>query len=569
MIFNRIIKDYLSENKGTVGTYIVVCSIDNIIRVLITSRIYSSFLNENVDIVKSVKNVIYIWILKFILSYSKSYLESIIIPNMTFYIRHKLLDDYMKTNQLYFNDLDISTDLRQIIEVTKLVRDVFVWMVETVIPFFTLLLFVNGYLLIKYPKVGTVNIIGNIASLSVINKNYTNIVQASAEREEFFLQLVDNIDQKLNNMMNIFLNNKVDDTMKDIENLSMDDIKNFRSQYRDLENFSTVIKFTNYIFTGLSLYILYKTTDRENFINGLLIYTFFIQTQESIVEEIPKYMIMLSNLRNMDNYFQRKIYDRLNTAIQESNYTNTLDNFKGNIDIFNVFFKYEILDLSYSNKNKKEKKAELGNIINNLNLSIKSGERVVLYAKSGSGKTTLMKLLLGFYKPQSGNIHLDHTDINTINPTILREKINYINQKTLLFQDSIINNMRYGNKKTEKEVIDFLRKYNLLTIFKECDKSPNTCLNHIIQNNGLNMSLGMQKVIFLVRGILKNSDVYIFDEPLTSLDPKTRENVIKMIDIETKNKTVIIITHDNEINKIVDREVNLLDIQDKDPSQPK
>ena len=86
--------------------------------------------------------------------------------------------------------------------------------------------------------------------------------------------------------------------------------------------------------------------------------------------------------------------------------------------------------------------------------------------------------------------------------------------------------MRYGNNKTEKEVIDFLRKYNLLTIFKECDKSPNTCLKHIIQNNGLNISLGMQKVIFLVRGILKNSDVYIFDEPLTSLDPKTRENIL-------------------------------------------
>jgi len=562
MIFNRIVKDYLSENKGIVTSYILVCSVDNIIRVLVTSRIYSSFLNKNIDLVKSVKNVLYIWIIKFILSYSKSYLESLIIPNMTFYIRQRLLDDYIKTNELYFNDLDISTDVRQIIDVTKIIRDVFVWMVESLIPFFVLLIFINGYLLIKYPKVGAVNIVGNIVSLSVINNNYTNIVQISSEREEFFLQLVDNIDQKLNNMMNIFLNNKSDDTMKEIKDLSEKDIKNFQNQYRDLENFSTIIKLTNYIFTGLSLYILYKTTDRENFINGLLIYTFFIQTQECIVEEMPKYMIMMSTLKNMDNYFQRKIYDRLNTLRLDSNYTNNLENFKGNIEFFNVFFKYEIIDIPY-NTHKKEKKAELTNIISNLNLSIKSGERVVLSAKSGSGKTTLMKLLLGFYKPQSGNINLDHSDINTINPTVLRDKINYINQKTLLFQDTIINNMRYGNKKTEKEVIDFLRKYNLLNIFKDCDKSPDTCLNRVIQSSGLNMSLGMQKVIFLVRGILKSSDVYIFDEPLTSLDPKTRENIIKMIDIETKNKTVIIITHDNEINKIVDRELNLLDIQDK------
>jgi ATP-binding cassette subfamily B protein len=177
-----------------------------------------------------------------------------------------------------------------------------------------------------------------------------------------------------------------------------------------------------------------------------------------------------------------------------------------------------------------------------------------------------MKLLLGFYKPQEGKILLDGKNINTINPSDLRKNINYINQKTLLFKDSILNNMKYGNNKTDSDVINFLKKYNLLYIFKDCKKSPDTCLNNIIEINGTNISLGMQKIIFLVRGIMKQTPVYVFDEPLTSIDPSTRQNVINMIDKETKGKTVIIITHDNEIGKIVNRQINLSDIQNPEPN---
>jgi ATP-binding cassette subfamily B protein len=126
--------------------------------------------------------------------------------------------------------------------------------------------------------------------------------------------------------------------------------------------------------------------------------------------------------------------------------------------------------------------------------------------------------------------------------------------------------MKYGNDKTDKEIIDFLKKYNILYIFKDCQTSPNTCLNNIVENNGTNISLGMQKIIFLVRGILRNSTVYVFDEPLTSVDPSTREEIIKMIDQETKGKTLIIITHDNEIKRIVNREINLTDLMN--PTTP-
>jgi ABC-type lipoprotein export system ATPase subunit len=78
---------------------------------------------------------------------------------------------------------------------------------------------------------------------------------------------------------------------------------------------------------------------------------------------------------------------------------------------------------------------------------------------------------------------------------------------------------------------------------------------------GTNISMGIQKIIFLVRGILKNNSmIYIFDEPLTSLDQSTRKKVMKMISSEVGNKTLLIITHDMEIKEIVNKTINLKDL---------
>ena len=89
------------------------------------------------------------------------------------------------------------------------------------------------------------------------------------------------------------------------------------------------------------------------------------------------------------------------------------------------------------------------------------------------------------------------------------------------------------------------------------DKNINM-LNKIVEINGTNISMGIQKIIFLIRGILKkNSSIYIFDEPLTSLDMNTRKKVMKLISNEVGNKTTIIITHDLEINSIVSRVIEL------------
>ena len=549
MLINSIIKDYIKKNSFNVIMYIFSCSLDNIVKVLITSQVYSSFLKKDIVVSQAFKNVISIWVLKFVLSYIKSYLESIIIPDFVFYMRDRLFTDYLKINELHFNDVNVSTDVRQIVEFTKLFKELFIWIADSLIPLGILILCMNSYLLYSYPKVGIVNIIGTISSFYIIKYNYKNILKNSLIRDELSLKIIEQLDEKLNNMMNIFLNNKTDDSIKENSAIEKDYIKHYRQQYKDLETFSNTVKSSNYIFSAISLFILYKNTSPADFVNGLLIYTFYIQTFETITEEIPRYMVLISNLKHIDNYLQKKIYNRIEKTLP--NYSNNLDKYKGNINFDNVSFKYEKIDTSYRGEDNihddnkdddnkdddnKDDDNKDDNVLNNLNLKINGGERIAIFAKSGSGKSTLMKLLLGFYKPHEGKILLDEKNINSINPYEIRKNINYINQRTLLFKDTILNNMKYGNNKTDSDVLNFLKKYNLLYIFKNCKKSPETCLNNIIEVNGTNISLGMQKIIFLIRGILRESPIYVFDEPLTSIDPSTRQDIINMIDKETKGK---------------------------------
>jgi len=102
-----------------------------------------------------------------------------------------------------------------------------------------------------------------------------------------------------------------------------------------------------------------------------------------------------------------------------------------------------------------------------------------------------------------------------------------------------------------------LEKYNLNSVFSNLDEG----VNSDVGVNGGQLSLGMQKVVMIVRGILRKSKIIIFDEPLAGLDQDTRQNVIKLILEETKNKTVLIITHDKEILPYLDRVINVNDYQ--------
>ena len=151
---------------------------------------------------------------------------------------------------------------------------------------------------------------------------------------------------------------------------------------------------------------------------------------------------------------------------------------------------------------------------------------------------------------------LDDVNTKDIDNTVLRSMIIYINQRTQMFDMTVLENIKYGNPGvSDADVIQVIEKYQLETIY--------TGLRNGIRSecglNGNHLSLGMQKTTILLRAYFKmgGSQIVVFDEPLSGLDGETRKKIMKMISDIDKSKTVIIITHDKEILSITNRSVDL------------
>ena len=216
---------------------------------------------------------------------------------------------------------------------------------------------------------------------------------------------------------------------------------------------------------------------------------------------------------------------------------------EGHMKISNLAFKHDPNNDDY--------------LFNGLNWNIKGGDKVALMGQSGAGKSTLMKLMINLHPIESGSIEIDGTNIKDIDSDYLRANVNYINQRTNLFNESVLYNMQYGNDVDEKIIAQKLKDYELDVLFSELEDG----IHSNVGVHGGNLSGGMQKVTMMMRGLLRPSKIVLIDEPLSGLDADTRVKVIKMIMNECENKTLVIITHDEEILPFMSNIVDIKDIQ--------
>lgn len=188
------------------------------------------------------------------------------------------------------------------------------------------------------------------------------------------------------------------------------------------------------------------------------------------------------------------------------------------------------LNYSYNGRN---------NILNNINLQVLPGEKIIIYGSSGSGKSTLAKLLSGYIEVNRGTIFINNRDILEYNNYELRNSICYVSQNELIFTDTLYNNIMLNR---DISYDNFLKACNITKV-NEIIKDDILGYNLPLEENGFNLSGGEKQRIFLARAILKEANIYIFDESLSQIDIiKEREILIEMFKY-LRDKTVIVISH--------------------------
>ena len=536
-IFKLYMNNYYEKNKSTIIFFVII----SLLFILFESVLVPYNIGKIINNIDKPLNYLYvligIYIIIYVLYYLKKKYESKIIPSLQTYSRSNLFSALIDKYSENYKSLKMGSTISKINSLTLFFKDFIINFIMMIFPNLIILLLLSIVILFQNTNLGLILFLSIILFIIIILLFKKSIFELKNKAENYYFNVTDNnLVDVYSSLMNTYLNNN--------ETKEKDRIHNDQNIYNIyLTNISTEegkLSCILYLISLLTIviclfYIIHMKTNNQNKVLIIILLIYFINSLILLSKYIPFFLKVYSVLLNSKKYIKN--------ILNNYNDDNKKDILSGSLELKNVTFGYKQNNI----------------ILNKLNLVIKDKEKVALLGRSGSGKSTLSKLILKFYK-YDGQIYIDNQNIKNINAKYLRKKVVYANQKTMLYDISVIDNIKYGNNAETDSIMKILNSYQLVELFNGLKDGIHS--DSGVQGNEL--SGGMQKVVILLRSILKaeenNSYIIIFDEPLSGLDEKTRKKVIKLMNDKCSGKTLIIITHDKEILPFMDRVIDLSEI---------
>ena len=356
-----------------------------------------------------------------------------------------------------------------------------------------------------------------------IAKGYTNIIQEN--NAQINSKMVENI-SGFETIKNLNVESIMTEQMEKLYVSSLNDVFIY-DNFSNLELFMKDI--TTLIGTLLISYVGYKLImdgllSIGSVITFLSLMSYFIDPLKNLIDLVKESFYATNAIKRVDSLFdidEERLENKTNLEIG------------GNINLSNLVFSYNNCD----------------NVLNNINMNIERGNKVLILGESGSGKSTILKLLYKYYTAKRGMIFIDNIDINDYSLEDIRSKIVYISQDETLFTDSIKNNIIL-NRNIEHQ--KFLEICNL-TYVDEIVKDLFLDYDTKLEENGLNISGGQRQRIILARALLKESSIILIDEGLNAIDINLERKILKNIFKKYPDKTIIIVSHRLENMDLYDK----------------
>tara|TARA_R110000850_G_scaffold218852_3_gene344487 strand:+ start:87180 stop:88937 length:1758 start_codon:yes stop_codon:yes gene_type:complete len=222
---------------------------------------------------------------------------------------------------------------------------------------------------------------------------------------------------------------------------------------------------------------------------------------------------------------QRRINEFLKEEPEIKNNTTSPTPIKGKIEFRNVSFTYPDTNIT---------------ALKNLSFVVNPGETLAILGNTGSGKSTILELIGRLYDVSSGEILIDDVPIEQLNLKSLRDATGYVPQDAFLFSDSIINNIKFGKEDaTEEDVIQAAKQASVHKNIMGFTKKYET----ILGERGITLSGGQKQRVSIARALIKDPQIYLFDDCLSAVDTETEEEIINNLQKLSKNKTTILVSH--------------------------
>jgi len=466
--------------------------------------------------------IILVTLCKGLATYTHSYQMSKVAHSVIAKLQSQMFEKLMYLNLTYFNDSKSGNLISRLINDTYYLRMAIVKSVTAVIKDILVIVFLLGnmfyqswsltlFAFFAFPlaiwpirKIGksirkiTYEIQNEIAKFSnVLSESIKGIRQVKAYNREKFekKRAFNNIEYiKKNFIRSAFISNRLSPLMEFIGSLAVA-VSIYAGGVFVLNETMTTGQFMSFL---VSLLLAYQPVKALGNLN--------ISVQEGLAGAERIFLLLDTSEDKSEKHLESK---------------NIILN--GNIEFNNINFSFE------------EK-----NILKSINLTIESGKKTAFVGLSGSGKSTLINLLLRFYDDYSGDIKIDNHNIKSLSLFDLRENISLITQETLLFNESILDNIRYGNMSSDDKEIQEIAK--LSGVSKFADELPEK-LHTVVGESGIKLSGGQRQRIAIARALIKKAPILVMDEATSSLDNLTEREIQKALDELMKDKTTIIIAH--------------------------
>ena len=558
-VYQHLLFDYVRENRATLLVYLLVIFFTLPVETVVLPQFYSRLLGQVGQHIKSLTAftanpwsqmtqgtaagwllwIAVIWVVVVLAYIAKNSFEATIVPTYMSFIRQRLFTGTVNKHADDYKDLRVGEEVTRILDISRNMRDLMIWVTGELVPLYAATVVMVGYLLWNYPTIGAVLATGAVVHTACFLWMGQQSVNLSATREHYYLQMSEKLHDSLGNLMNVYLNNMKGSEIRKNKQVEALHTELLVKQFQHTRNTVAMLSFISILTFFVTIGFLYEQT-RAGAYSGTtftaiwLIALLYLSNLLRLSDYIPFYLTKLGIVQCSNDFLLGLLEKRSARTVKRAVT-------KGHI-------KFEDVEFAYP--------GGAAPILTGFHLEVQPGEKVGILGTSGSGKTTAMKLLSGMYTPTSGLLQIDGHSVHTIDLQHLRRRIVYINQRTQMFNTSILKNIQYGNKVSAKEVGELLKRYELDAVYAKLPEGVYTNAGV----NGGSLSLGMQKVTMLMRGLLRDGTVVVLDEPLAGLDAATRVKVMRLIKDRCAGKTTLVITHDKEIIPYMDRTVNISEI---------
>lgn len=370
--------------------------------------------------------------------------------------------------------------------------------------------------------VGIIIIFGIIIINLNIGTPYFKKVQISLDN------LNSNLRQYLCNIRIVKLFNRIKYEEEKFENVNMDLLEVTEKAMKISAVFKPTITLISNIIIAVILYLGSKLILKNEIEVGVIV---------AYINYIGRILTSLLMIAHIFNVFIRAKASS-ERVIEVLDTQNDIDK-RGNIKIdISGSLEFKNVNFSYTDNEK---------VLNNISFKINQGEHIGIIGPTGSGKTTLISLIMKFYKIDKGILNIDGNDINDLDSKNLREYIGLVPQKSTLFNKTIINNIKMGNRKASlDEVIDVCK-------ICECDefiKNFESGYEQMVGENGANLSGGQKQRVCIARALIKNPKILILDDSFSAMDIKTENRIKNNIKNYLDNTTYIVVSQ--KISSILD-----------------